>query len=256
MAAERYYFGQGKVYSRVKGSGSGAWRWWGDVSELTLSATENVLRHQEHYSGNMKTVRSIRISGETTLTATLFQIDNQNLAQIVRGTITDIPAGTVASETLGTVAAGDIFLLENGFNVSNLEITDSAGAPVTIDPAHYDLDARTGRIEFLNLPTTAPTMPLKASYEYAGASGVVLFNSTVQDIEVRYEGVNLAEGGAPVIVELYRVSPGALQSLSLIASDTSALASMPWTADVLADTSKPSTGALGQVGRFLQINEV
>jgi len=253
--AERYYFGQGRVYSRVKGADSPAWRWWGDVSALTLAATENVLRHQEHYSGNMQTVRSIRISGETTLTATLFQIDNENLAQIVRGTITDIAAGTVASENLGTVKAGDILLLENGFNVSTLEITDSAGTPVTIDPAHYDLDARTGRIEILSLPTTAPTMPLKASYQYAGASGVVLFNSTVQDIEVRYEGINLAEGGAPVIVELYRVSPGALQSLSLIASDTSALASMPWTADVLADTSKPSTGELGQVGRFLQINE-
>lgn len=250
---ETYYFGQGRVSIRPKDGDSKAWRWLGDVSELTLnSEAEETLKHKENYSGLKNTVRSIRFGGEYSLTATLFQIDKNNLAMAARGTITDIPAGTVTGEDLGAVAVGDLFILDNGFNVSDVVIKDSASTE--LEPEHYDLDARTGRIEILSLPGTL-VAPFTVAYKYSGASGVVLFNKQIEDFELKYEGINMAENNVPVLLELYKVSPGNLQSLSLISGDTSSLASMPWTADVLADASRPSNSVMGQIGRFLEINQ-
>lgn len=249
MAAGTYYLGQGRVFSRIPGQQG--LHWWGDVSGLQLTATEETVSHRESYSGFRRKVRTISFINEMTLTATIHQIDVNILAQVLRGTVIETPAGAVTSESLGTVAVGDVFKLENGFNVDNVVITDSAGTPVTIDPQHYDINAASGLIEFFSLPTTAPTMPLLVSYEHGATRQVVFQNKEVEPIEIFFEGVNLAEGAAPVSCQLYRVKPGTLQNMALI-NDATALASLPWTGEVEADTTKPANGMLGQIGRYIE----
>ncbi|UCM30546.1 hypothetical protein LE197_11895 [Pseudomonas sp. PS1(2021)] len=69
---------------------------------------------------------------------------------------------------------------------------------------------------------------------------------------LRYEGINLAEDGAPIIVEIYKLSPGLLQELSLI-TDGNDVAGMPVSFSALLDTSKPANGPLGQFGRIIQV---
>lgn len=247
---EKYYFGQGKVFSRVRGSGEAGWRWWGDVSELSLSATETEISHTESYSGNRQKVRSIFFSGETKLSATLFELGTQNLIELLRGKLVEIASGTVAGEVLGTVEAGSILIPEFPLGVSNLVITDNTGT--VFADTHYALE-HPGIIEILDLPTPLPAFPLKASYDYVGGTSIPMFVNTPKDIEVKYVGTNLAENGEKVIVEFYRVATGALQSLALITSDASDFASMPWSAAVLADSSKPMSGDLGQIGRFITV---
>lgn len=49
---DKYYFGQGRVSVRGKDGASKAWRFLGDVSDLTLSAgNEGVLKHKENHTG-------------------------------------------------------------------------------------------------------------------------------------------------------------------------------------------------------------
>lgn len=69
---------------------------------------------------------------------------------------------------------------------------------------------------------------------------------------LRYRGINLAEDGAPIILELYKLAPGLLQTLSMIAEGTE-VAGMPVSFSSLLDSHKPANGSLGQFGRLIQV---
>lgn len=249
---EQYYFGQGRVYSRKYGVAGAKWRWWGDVSDLKAAGASDKVTHKESYSGKKGTVRSFGIGDSFTLTGTLHQIDTAGLADLLGGTVTTVDSGVVTGEDLGTVAVGDIIKLDYP-GVSSLVISDSAATPVVIDAAHYDADVRFGTMEFLALPSApAPTMPLTAAYSYAGYSQVAFFTQALPILEFRYEGVNLAEDEAPVIVEWYKVGPEPLKELALIQSGNT-LAGSQFSLEALYDASKPLSGNLGRFGRFIQV---
>lgn len=251
---DKYLFGQGKFFSRPWGAtGAGGWRWWGDVSAFTLQGSQEKVEHRESFSGNNALVRSFNRTKGLTGSVTVHQFDKESIAQDLHGTVTEVPSGAVTGEVLGTVVAGDLIVLDN-MGVSALAITDSATpTPATIAAEHYVLDGRYGSMEFLSLPTTpAPTMPLKAAYSHAAHSQVAFLNATPPYIQLRYEGINLAEGGAPIIVELYKCETAMLQELALI-QNANTLAGISKSMGVLLDTSKPATGLLGQFGRFLEL---
>jgi hypothetical protein len=253
---ETYYYGQGRLYSRPKGTqGAGGWRWWGDVSALQFGGTDESAAHKESYSGNKASVRKFSIGGDRTLQGTLHQVDVYALAELLRGNITETAAGTVSAEALpANLAVGDTIKLDMPYNVTDLVITDSTAAPVTLAPENYELFASHGSIDILSIPAGV-TQPFKAAYKHAGMRQVAFFAAAPRELELRYEGVNLAEGNAPVIAEFYKVSTQPLQELALITSGN-ALAGIPFNAEALLDTSKPASGALGQFGRFVQINAV
>lgn len=249
---DTYLFGQGKVYSRPWNTPGGKWRWWGDVSALTLAGAQEKVEHRESFSGNNALARSFSRSKSLNAQLTIHQFDKVSLAQDLHGTVTEVATGAITGESLGTVDAGDIIMLDRP-GVSDLVITDSTGSPATIDGSHYVADGRFGSIEFLSLPTSpAPTMPLKAAYTAAAYSQVAFLNAVPPFIQLRYEGINLAEAGKPIIVELYKLETAVLQELALIQSGNT-VAGIPKTAGVLIDTSKPSAGALGQFGRFIEV---
>lgn len=255
---ETYYYGQGRVFSRPVGSsGGGGWTWWGDVSELSFGGTDESAAHKESYSGTKSTVRKFSIGGDRTLSGTLHQVDTAALARLLRGTVSDVAGGSVMDEAFpDAVAVGDVIKLDKPYNVSSLVITDSTpSSPATLAPEHYELNAAHGSIRILSIPSSGIAQPFKAAYTHAGARQVAFFTAAATELELRYEGINLAEGGAPVIVEFYKVSTQPLQELSLITSGNE-LAGISFEAEALLDASKPQGGALGQFGRFLQINLV
>lgn len=256
---EQYYYGQGRIFTRPVGSvGNGGWRWVGDMSSLTFGGTDESASHKESFSGQKSAVRKFSIGGDRTLGGVIHQLDTNILAEQLRGTVTVIPPGTVTAEPFPqTVAAGDTIKLDFPYNVSELVITDSTGSPITLAPEHYDAFLEHGSIELLSLPTApgAITQPLKAAYKYAGARQVAFFNASPKEVQLRYEGINLAEGNAPVIAEFYKVSAAPLQELALITSGAE-LAGMNFQAECLADTSRPANGPLGRFGRYVQINPV
>lgn len=254
MSQEQYFYGQGKVkIAEVIAGVVGAYIWTGDVSVLNVGFTEEKATHRESYSGGKSKVREFNVSQDMNVNLTLHDQGTGNIARFSLGSASSKLAGTVTAEELpNPVVVGTEYSLANP-GVSSLVITDSLGSPATIAPEHYTLDAAFGNLVFNTLPNTpAPTMPLKAAYSYAATQEVAFLNSTQKTYALRYEGVNLAEGGAPVIVELYRLSTGLLQQLDLITSGN-ALAGMQVTGSVLRDTSKPATGPLGQMGRIIQV---
>lgn len=253
MFKHKLFFGQGRVFSRPVGT-DGKWRWWGDVSALTTGGTTEKVTHSESFSGQKGKLADFPIGGDRTLAGTLHQLDQPALVQLLNGRVSSIAGGSVTAEPLPAgLVVGDYIKLDKPYNVSALTITDSTpSTPATIPPTAYDLDAAHGSLEILSLPVGA-VQPFKAAYTHAGAEQVALFANTPPNLQLRYEGINLADGGSPVIVEFYKVSTQLLQELALITSGN-AVAAMPFNAEILMDTSKPANGALGQFGRFVSIN--
>lgn len=252
---ETYYYGQGKLYLAIIAANGVRqnWRWVGDVSALSGALQEEVISHTESYSGKKARVREFGISPQLNMTATLHSLDTDNLTLFSQGTATSEDAGAVTGETLPTgLQPGDVVGLEYP-GVSNLVLTDSADPAVTLDEEHFLLDPRFGSIELLSLPTPAPTQPFVAAYSHAASKQVAFLSATARsNVALRYEGINLAEGGAPVVMELYKLAPGLLQELSMITAGTQ-VAGMQVALNTLLDTSKPANGPLGQYGRIIQV---
>jgi hypothetical protein len=228
----------------------GKWRWWGNVSALTLALALEKLEHKESYSGNKGIVRSFPTSKSMTINATVNQLDTDALAEQLYGQVSTIASGAVVGEILPTVLVGDTVKLEFA-SVTALTIVDSTGTPVTLGAANYVLDPRFGSIDITTIPGGL-VQPFKASYTRGAGKQVNMFTQAQPIVEFRYEGINLAENNAPVIVNVYRMSTDPLKELALINNDTK-LSEGTITLNGLIDSTKPAAGSLGQFGRIVQM---
>jgi hypothetical protein len=244
--SETYYYGQGKVYlARRQANGQpGATRWIGDVSSLSLALTVERLSHKESYSSNRGTVRSFVTSQDGTLTSTWHDLSAENLAIVLYGEQVVIPAGTVTAEAHPSgIKVGERYLLDHQ-RVSDVVIG------TLVEGTDYEVDYTYGAITYLTPQATAPVV----NYAYAGAINTTLFTKKPVDLFLRFEGINLAEGGAAKILELYKISFSPAAALALIQGDTS-LANLETTATVLYDTARPDDPNIGRFGRVIDVAE-
>lgn len=254
MSTETYYYGQGRIFLAERDATTGipgAYRWVGDVSAFSIKLAVEKVEHKESYSGQRALVRSFPIGKSATIDMTLHQVDTDNLSLTLNGTTTSTTSGTVSAETLpADLDVGQQVSLANP-GVSSVVITDSTGTPLTLTAGtDYTVDADFGRITILNLGSYV--QPFKAAYSYAARKAVGMFTTGQKNFALRYEGVNLAEGNAPVIADLYKLAPDPLAELALITTGND-VAGMQITGGVLLDSSKPVGGALGQFGSITQV---
>lgn len=245
-----YFLGQGKlsIAARTAGGLPKALRWLGDVSEAKLSLSVQNVDHKESYSGQRMTAKKFGIGKDATFDFTLMELSKDNLALALYGKSSLIPQGTVTSEQLPSdLVDGDKVALKYP-GISAVTIIDSTATPVTVDPSKYTVDPIYGTITLIDI--TALVQPLKAAYTHAAVENVSVFTAAQTEVFIRYEGINLAENGAPIVVELYKVSTEPLKELSLI---TTALADQKISSAVLIDSARPADDEIGQFGRILQL---
>ncbi|EAS1642598.1 hypothetical protein DR46_12085 [Salmonella enterica] len=243
---ENYYYGQGKVFlARRQANGKpGAFRWVGDVSALSLALTATRLDHKESYSGKRGTVRSFVTDQNGTLTSTWHELSSENLALALYGEKNVIPEGTVTGEQLpADIKPGDRYALEYQ-RVKDVVIGDLE------EGTDYEVDYTYGAVTFLTSQAVAPSV----NYLYAGAVSTTLFTREPEDFYLRFEGINLAEGGAAKILELYKISFSPASALALIQGDAS-LAGLETTATVLFDSTRPADPTIGRFGRVIDVAE-
>jgi len=254
---ETYYYGQGRVSIALRDAITGAlgkWRWIGDVSALSIKLSVDKVQHSESYSGQLGLARSFPAKKTATLDMTVNQIDTDNLQLGLFGTVLAKAGGTAAAEALPAgLVAGDVFYLANP-GVASVVITDSTATPKALVPGtdYVVEDASFGRCRLVSVGTY--TQPFKAAYIYGATKSVGMFTAAQPNVAVRYEGINLAEGNAPVLVDLYKVATDPLQELALISSGND-VTGMQVSGGILLDSSKPATGPLGQYGAISQITQ-
>lgn len=254
---EKFHYGQGEVLAaRWDGDtppAANAWMKLWDVDALSMALTRDSFTHKESRSGKKMEVREIPNGESGTIKASIASINTYNLALLMSSVPQDIAGGSVSGfELPGGVAPGDVILTDH-IGISSLVVTDSAGTPVVVPSDNFTVAGGYGKIEVKSLPSgPAPTQPLKLAYTYAVARAVgILAATNPAKIALRYNGINLAENGAPVVVDYWKLSVGVLSELALINNDTS-VAKMPFEAKLLADMTREETelGFFGQM-RYL-----
>lgn len=254
-----YYYGQGRLSAAIRDAVTGLpgkFMFLGDVSAFSVKLSADKITTNESFSGTMAETVSISSKKTATVDMTWKTLNPDNLAIALYGKKVVIPTGEVTDEALdATLAVNDTFYLANP-GVSDLVISDStAGAAKTlVEGTDYSLDdANFGRCTLLK--TAGFTMPLKADYSYTARVAVGLMTNLQQNIALRYEGVNLANGNEPVMVDLYKVATDPLAELPLITTGND-VAGVQVTGGVLADPSKPNSAELGQIGSIQKITPV
>lgn len=259
--AEKYYFGQGKVFFAdldADGNQVGNFRWVGNVPSLQLALAVEKIEKQESYSGKRNTVRSIITSQTATINASFDQFDAENLSSILNGVAIAKTGGVaVVAASQGSAASfkpGDMIVLRDDsgqehFNVTNVVLTAGSGpgTPLVLG-TDYELDAKAGAVTFLDL--AGLTGDIKADFkpgDYVIAN--ILTKNTVNKA-LRYIGLNIAEvdaGGEPdrVVVDLFKVQMDPTSDLQLINEE---FASFPVTGTALVDSNRSASGELGQFG--------
>lgn len=224
MATEHvseYFSGQGKLWIAPVMGGviqHNKSRWVGNVPELTLETEVETEVHKESWSGRRAKDLVLKKEKSLKFTAKLEEFTKENLALGFQATVDSVPAGAAADvESAADLEVGDVWFLPHR-NVNTLAVTDSTATPVTLVAGeHYTVDEMFGRVQLLK--KTGLKFPLKASYKYAAASRLDLLKTNAEGWYLRFEGLNTANGNAPVLVEVFKSDLSPTKTLNLITDE-------------------------------------
>lgn len=245
-----YFSGQGKlkIAPIVAGIIAGGYRWVGNVPDFKPAFATSKNEHKESYTGQRLPDKTLTTELKSTFTATLEDWSPENMALATRGKVEKTTAGAVTGETSpATLAVGESWLLENS-NITALTITDSASAPVTVDPDDYIVDLTYGTVSMLDMGTYV--LPLKAAYTKGVVEVVPFFTQPIQEVALLFEGVNTADSNKKVRAELYRVALDPTKELGLI---TENFGQFVLEGTALIDSSKGDDPMFGKFGRMMYL---
>ncbi|MGZ3081734.1 phage tail tube protein [[Haemophilus] ducreyi] len=247
MRTETYSYGQGAVYlaERLPNGQPGAFRWVGDVSELSVSLSVEEFTHKESYSGQRQEVKKIITGKSGEVLIKFHEMSKENLSLMLLGEASTIKAGNVTKEALpDDIKAGDRIALAHQ-NVSDVKIAELK------ENTDFVVDAIFGTIEFLK---EQKSKKLTVDYNYGDVDVIALLTTNPKDLFLRFEGINLAETNEWNLVELYKINFNPTEALNLI-NNENALDALSAKAKVLADTTKAGDSTLGRFGRVVKIKK-
>ncbi len=154
---------------------------------------------KESCSGLALTLRTWTKGLEASVSLEMSMFSRDELAIGLYGTSTFVSGSNVTGEAMPPVAAGD-YVHTKYPGISSLVAKDSAGAPATlVAGTDYLLDsAQHGRIQIVSIG--AYTQPFKLDYSYSAHGRVTAFTGSATRKGIIFDGVNVAEGNAPVRV--------------------------------------------------------
>lgn len=251
-----YFRGQGKAYIGLRdGSGNPlALRWVGNCPELKIGMSIDYIEHNESYTGQSQTDLKIVKTKSTTLNFTLEDWNKDNLALAINGTANSVAAGSaIVGETLNgstSPKVGEVYVAAKR-NGTAIAVKDSTGTPKTLTKdTNYSIDPYSMTIEMLNTSTGGPfTGPLKVDYTPGAMNEIAMFNAASTEYFLRFVGMNMADSGKNVTIDLYKVQLSPTTELNMIAED---LAQLPMEGAALIDLLRPSNATLGQFGAIYQ----
>jgi hypothetical protein len=248
-----YFSGQGKLFVAPLVNGiPGQFRWLGNVPDFKPSFDTSKIEHKESYSGQRLLDKVITTENKSKVTAELEDWSKENLALAVRGSVNQVTSGTVTTgspeASPAGLVAGSIWALKHQ-KVSAVVVKDSAGTPATVDAADYVVDPDFGTITLVDV--TGYTLPLTASYAYGAVDNIAFFTQPIQEVALRFEGINTADGNKKVLAEIYRVALDPTKDLGLITND---LGKFSLEGNALVDPTKPDNDLVfGKFGRLVYL---
>lgn len=237
----------GQVYARPWGS-TAPHLPIGNVIKLALEHSEDVITQPDMTKlggGNYAEVRRVK---EVAIKMELSDINTPNLQRALLGTSGSVEGGTVLEEEHTIVRGGLVRLAHiNPFDVVVLNMDDPT-EPIAAQ-GNYEI-----RAEGLYILPTAKDLAdgdtVHVAYLYDDYITIEALTTKAAELDLVFGGMNEADSGKPVIVEIWRASQGVSKALALITG--SDFATLEVEGNVLQDPNKTGAG----VSRYYKVSMV
>lgn len=228
----------GQIYARPYGAATAPMP-IGNVLELGLEHTEDVITQDDMTKLGGGTHAEVRRVKEVKVKLKLADLNVVNLARATLGTVQAVEAGTVADEP-HTATLGGLLRLAHLQPTSVVVKKGADAAGATAVPMAGNYEARAEGVYLLPEATgITGTDKLWVSYSYGDYAVIEALTTKAVELELTFGGLNEADSGKPVLVEIWRASQGVTKSLALIQSKFGAL---DIEGTVLIDPTKTGVG--------------
>lgn len=228
------YLGSGTLYAREAGTPAGLIA-IGNTSKLDFKVEEDKKTLPDYTKPGGGTYASVSRIKAVTAEFTVHDLNKTNVARAVFGSEATVAGAAVIDEVI-VVYKGAIAKL-NHPNPTAVVLTNSAGA-VTY-AVNVDYEVRAGGIYIIDTGAITDGQSLKVDYTFATYSKVEALTTGAKTLELFFEGLNEANNGLPVLIDVYRLQLSPAKALALLGDDFSEL---QMEGEVLKDTSKTGVG--------------
>lgn len=206
----------------------------GNVLELTLTHDEEVKKQGDFTRLGGGTHAQIRRVNGATIAFTMADINMVNFTRAVLGTASEVDAGAVVGETHKAYKGG-LIRLEH-LHPSSVAFKKAA----TVIPAAGNYEVRPEGI-FVLPDTTAITDAddVTIDYNHVATATLEALTQKAPELQICFGGLNEADSGKPVVVDLWRVGQGVAKTLALMNNNFMGL---PVEGELLIDPTKVGTG--------------
>lgn len=205
------YLGSGKVYARLTGVAAGLLE-LGNARKLDLAVKEDKKKLQDYSKPGGGTYASVSRIDTVTLQMTLNDLNKTNVARAVFGTESAVVGAAVVDEVVIAYKGGLAPFAH--INPTAVVVTDNAA--ITIYDEGDDYEVRAGGIYIVPAGAITDAESLKVNYTYLDYDKVEAMTSGAIMLELHFEGLNEANSGKPVIVDIYRAQLSPTKALSLL----------------------------------------
>ena len=235
---EESYIGNGKIWMRKRGS-TDPFREVGNCSALTLGVTTEEASLPNYRGGGGEANKRERITA-VALTVTAHDFNSENIAAGLRGDVSAVAAGAVTSEVHAGANSGLIRTNKLIDTTQTVGVTGPTGAPVHVLGTDFTVSA--AGIEVVEGGGITDAANVEITYQSLATDVVDALMNSGDENEIVFDGLNEAQSGAPVVVDVWRAKAGAADEVALIGDEYGAL-TLPYA--VLLDTTKEATGESG-----------
>ncbi|MBX9935023.1 MAG: hypothetical protein K2Y10_00325 [Burkholderiaceae bacterium] len=217
----------------------------GNVLEASVEYKESVESQDDMTQlGGGKHGERRRVT-DITFKAKLADLNVVNLARGVLGTIEPQNAGSVADKPY-TVARGTLIPLPHA-GVTNLLL--KKGTNVVAAAGNFDLLPEGIRIRADAIVLTDGDA-ITVSYDYADQVVIEALTAKAPELVIRFGGLNEADSGRPVLIDLWRVSQSVTKKLALL--QAKGFAALEIEGSLLQDPTKVAVG----ISRYMRTTHV
>lgn len=233
MTQPKVYKGVGVVHAKRLGIPDAPLRDLGDVETLKFANRSNQMAWKQHRrpgGGNLATQDNL---DGVTLDVQMQEWEPENLAMVLQGLIVDLPPETVTGEA--------ILLQPGSLTMTEFPGPKSITLTKTSDSTPIALSAVNVSAAGLSVPKdsaiiTAPT-PATIAYTSTQSTRIEPLVEAGAEYKLVFDGLNEAENGRPVIVEVWRWKAPPAEELALIDGENPG--KLLSKGEVLADPTRP-----------------
>lgn len=229
------YLGSGKIWLREIG-GSGGLTQVGNASQLNFSVTEETKELKDFTQPGGGTYNEVRRISAVEMSATLHDLNAQNLARALYGAATTEATATVPDEAHNDIVIGA--LIPTNFLPSAITAVKEGSTTLTLN-SDYTIEPSGVVILSGGTNALANGDDITITYTKADQDVVQALVNSGKEYELLFDGLNEARSGKRTRVRAWRVKVGALAQLALIGEE---YAAMEVTGKLLKDTSISGAG--------------